>query len=139
MAKRTTARRLAMQAIFQMDIDHFDKGKGFTIIEQEKDCLEETKDYAKQLFKGVADNLEKVDSTLKKHLIAWDFSRLAKVDKAILRLACFELLFEKELSANIIINEAIELGKKFGDKDSSRFINGVLDAVYREISDAIVC
>ena len=73
--------------------------------------------------------MEKIDNLIKGSVKSWDFSRIALVEKNILRMGICELLFFSETAVAIIINEAIELGKKYGEKDSKNFINGVLDCI----------
>ncbi len=89
--------------------------------------------FARLIVSGTMENLETVDSSIRSHLEHWTFERLKKVDLAILRTAVYSLLFQTEIAARITIDEAIEIAKEYGAEDSYRFINGVLDAVWKEL------
>lgn len=90
-------------------------------------------DYADLLINGVKNNLEKIDSTVQKVSQHWKLDRMAIVDRNLLRMAIFEMLVMKDpLTPNIVINEAIELAKKYGSTDSASFINGLLDQAAKE-------
>jgi transcription antitermination protein NusB len=114
----------------------FDLGNG-NITEHSDEILEEKKirnkqrEFAMDLFKGVIDNLSRVDESIVKHLKEWDFERLGAIERATLRLACYEILFG-ELDSAVVINEAIEITKAFGTEQSPKFINGVLDAISKD-------
>lgn len=79
------------------------------------------------LLNGVKDKIEEIDKTITKSAPDWPLKNIAKIDLAVLRLGVFELLYTKETPRNVVIDEAIELAKKFGNDSSSKFINGVLD------------
>lgn len=83
--------------------------------------------FAERLVCGVAENLERIDQELVSYSTNWALDRMARVDLAILRLAAFELIYSLDVPHNVVINEAIELGKRFGTEESPAFINGVLD------------
>ena len=86
--------------------------------------------FTKLLISGTIENIEEIDSVVKKHLTAkWSFDRISKVDLAILRLSVYPLLYQKDMPASIIIDEAIDISKEFGSDESFKFINGVLDSV----------
>lgn len=89
----------------------------------------ESLDYAKFLLTGTIENIELIDSNIKSRLRNWDFERISIIDKSILRFSIYSLIFEKKLSKNIIINEAIEIVKLYGTQDSYKFVNGILDAI----------
>lgn len=87
----------------------------------------EVREFAEQIVHGVAENLEKLDDEIKSYSTNWALDRMSRVDLAILRLAAFELLYSQDVPLNVVINEAVELGKRFGTDESPAFINGVLD------------
>lgn len=91
----------------------------------------EIKSFAEHLVKGVAEHLEEIDSLVNSYATNWALDRMARVDLAILRLAAFELLYCPDVPHNVVINEAIELGKRFGTEETPPFINGVLDHLSR--------
>ena len=83
--------------------------------------------FAEELINGIIENIEEIDAIIKERTANWDFSRIAKVDLSILRLAVFELFHRLDIPPIVSINEAIELSKIFSNPDSKRFINGILD------------
>lgn len=124
--KRRTAREKALQALFQIDVSEVDPKDA---IEHVLDG-ERSDDYLVQLVLGVVDNLPQIDEVLKGNLENWTMDRLATVDRNILRLSTYELIYCKEdVPANVAIDEAIEIAKIYGDDQSSRFINGILSNV----------
>lgn len=92
---------------------------------------QEALNYAKFLVEGTINYLSMIDSTIKARLKKWDFDRVSNIEKAVLRFSVFSMFFEKDLDSNIIINEAIEIVKQYGAKDSYKFVNGILDAIKR--------
>ena len=88
--------------------------------------------FSRLLVAGTVENIKTVDSMIRKHLQNWDFSRLNKVDRALLRLSVYELLF-KTAPPTVVIDEAIDISREYGTDDSYRFINGVLDGVRKTI------
>ncbi|WP_421379509.1 transcription antitermination factor NusB [Bacillus salacetis] len=127
--KRRTAREKALQALFQMDMS------GMTADEALTNVYEDTPsdEYLEALVKGAAENKEKIDGLIKENLEKWSFDRLAKVDKNIMRVAVYELLEVKDVPNKVVINEAIEIAKTYGDDQSGKFINGVLSKVNSSI------
>jgi len=128
--KRHTAREKALQALFQIDVG------GIEPLEAMKNVVnsEEIDPFIRQLVLGVTDNKEEIDALLRENLEKWRLERVANVDRSILRLATYEMKYIDEVPANVAIDEAIELAKKFGDEKSGRFINGVLSKVKDALS-----
>lgn len=87
--------------------------------------------FAEQLVSGVAEQLERIDRLIEAHSNNWALDRMARVDLALLRLASFELLCSPDVPASVVINEAIEIGKRFGTRETPAFINGILDQLAR--------
>jgi len=100
---------------------------GEAVDDEETSLRPEVRHFAELLVCGVAENLEAIDRELKSFSTNWALDRMARVDLAILRLAAFELAYCPDVPHNVVINEAIELGKRFGTEETSSFINGVLD------------
>lgn len=135
MANRHLARTIAMQTLFCWDFN------------QQKDSLEElTKEnfqqfapefddhgFVNDLVKGVVANLTAIDAYIVKYATEWPLDQITPVDRNILRIGTYELVFDKDIPAKVAINEAIEVAKSFGGDASGRFVNGVLGAVYKEI------
>lgn len=93
-------------------------------------------DFARLLIAGTIENIERIDSIINKHLEHWDFSRISKVDLAVLRISVYCLIFQKEnIPPTVTIDEAVDIIKDYGSKDSYRFINGVLDSIRKTAED----
>ena len=131
MRLRTKAREVALHILYQMEITKADFEAAFNNYLEHNPQQEEVIKFARELSCGVGTKHENIDSLIKKHVKNWDIGRMAIIDRNILRIACFELLFVDEIPPKVSINEAIELAKKFGDIDSPRFVNGVLDKIYK--------
>ncbi len=96
----------------------------------------EVRSFAEVLVCGVAEHLDEIDQKLDSYSTNWALDRMARVDLALLRLAAFELLHCPEVPCNVVINEAIELGKRFGTEETPSFVNGVLDHLSQQIRRA---
>lgn len=128
--KRTKARELALQILFAIEISQANPEEVISIFWQErKNTLSEIKEFANYLIKGVLERLDEIDSLITSHTDNWEFSRIAIVDRNILRLGTFELMGMKDTPQAVVINEAIELAKTYSTQDSSRFVNGILDRI----------
>lgn len=123
--KRRQAREKAVQALFQMHLNETDINETMDYVLND----EETDPFFERLVEGTIANLDSIDNTIKKHLENWSFDRIANVDRAILRLAVYELKYEEDIPSNVTLNEAVELAKTFGSEESKRFINGVLSKI----------
>ncbi len=126
MAKRSTARKIAMQTLYQIDIAKIPFDEAFQNVISEEKFSDETINYAKKLVKSTLDNIDAIDNKIKIASKNWALNRMGFVDRNILRLAVCEIECLKENQIPVIINEAIELSKKFSGKDAQKFINGVL-------------
>jgi N utilization substance protein B len=93
-------------------------------------------DFSRLLIAGTIENIAAVDKMIQSHLQNWDISRLNRVDLAVLRMSAYTLMFQRDMSPSIVINEAIGISKEFGTDDSFRFINGVLDSIRRAIESS---
>ncbi len=121
MMKRHEAREKALQTLFQLD------GTELTIEEAIEHVMDgETDQFYKLLVEGTNSKQDEIDGKLKGHLANWSLERLPKVERTILRMAVFELEYMNDAPSRVVLNEAIELSKTFGDDKSSRFVNGVL-------------
>jgi len=134
MGKRSTSRRLAMQALYQAEIAKVDLKTAFDNISENEKFIPETLDFALRLAAAAWEARQKSDTAIEKFSIDWPLDRIGKVDRSILRLALYELM-DKETPASVVINEAVELAKKYGGEDSSKFINGILGAYLRANPD----
>lgn len=91
----------------------------------------EVRRFAEDLVRGVNDHLEEIDETLHACSTNWSLERMARVDLALLRLAAFELMYCPDVPVNVVINEAVEIGKRYGTKETPSFVNGILDRISR--------
>ncbi|MDR0730326.1 MAG: transcription antitermination factor NusB [Treponema sp.] len=109
----------------------------FSWLENEKRAAldEDISGFSRLLIAGTIENITGIDRMIKKHLENWDFSRLNRVDLAILRISTYTLMFQTDVAPSIVINEAIGISKEFGTDDSYRFINGVLDSIRRTLGE----
>jgi len=89
--------------------------------------------FSRLLITGTLENIKTIDSMIKKHLQNWDFSRLGRVDLAILRMSVYTLMYQNDIAPSIVIDEAIGISKEFGSDDSFRFVNGVLDSIRKTL------
>jgi len=128
-SKRTRARERALQALYQIDVaaEGIDDALG-RFWKSFEPAEREVMDLADALVRGVARHRAAVDEAIERVSTHWRLDRMAKVDRNVLRLAVYELL-ETEVPPKVAINEAIELGKKFGSESSGAFVNGVLDKI----------
>jgi transcription antitermination protein NusB len=124
--KRRVAREKALQALFQIDMSGIEPEVALTNVLEEEEKMDA---YLQQLVLGFIENQERIDGHIRDNLEKWSFDRLAKVDRNILRLGVYELLFVEDVPNKVVINEAVEIAKIFGDDQSSKFINGVLSKV----------
>ena len=116
-----------MQMLFQWEMSPQDFRKLELKFWKSAKSAEDTEKFANELFEGAARRKKQLDAVIKEHCENWRFERLAAIDRAILRLAIHELLLEKT-PHKVIINEAVDLAKKFSGEDSGSFVNGILDA-----------
>ena len=128
--KRRTAREKALQALFQIDVSNTDSALAIEhVLEGEKGD-----EYLDRLVQGVLEHKDEIDSSIKENLEKWSLERLATVDRNLLRIAVYELKFVRdEVPENVILDEAIEIAKIYGDDQSSRFVNGVLSKIKEKL------
>jgi N utilization substance protein B len=130
---RHLARTLAMQTLYEWD---FQPNKPITDLLEDNieasDHVGEDGQFAKDLVDGVVDHKTEIDTLVTKTAPEWPLDQISVIDKSILRLALFELLYVSDVPGKVAINEAVELAKTFGGDNSSRFINGVLGTIYRQ-------
>ena len=138
MGGRRRGRIIAVQSLYRHDLSGagLDELFDFSWLDGERAAAiaDETVAFARLLIQGTLENLEAVDAAVRRHLEHWDFTRLQKVDLALLRVSVYCLLFQPEIPASVTIDEAVDIARAFGGADSWRFVNGVLDAVHREPS-----
>jgi transcription antitermination protein NusB len=121
--KRTEARQKALQALFQLDSTELSIEEAIEHVLEEE---QQSNPFLEQLVRGTTEKKAEIDAALEEKLEKWTLARLPKIERTVLRLAVYELMFEEETPNKVVMNEAIELSKTFGDEKSSKFVNGVL-------------
>ncbi|WP_299977150.1 transcription antitermination factor NusB [Desulfobacula sp.] len=131
MGDRRQARELALQALFFFDMDKSDSDQSLEIFcaGNEEKFTQGVTPFFLDLVKGVKENGSQIDALLNKYSKNWKISRMPVVDRNIMRMAIFEFLKCSDIPCSVTINEAVEIGKKYGTRDSGSFINGVLDRI----------
>ncbi len=136
MGMRRRARELALQLLYQ----HEHTGADLDVMQRDFDewtgASDGVREFADVLLRGTLSQLEKLDEELALQTAHWRLERLAAVDRNILRLAMYELMHEPDTPPAVVIDEAIEIAKKFGAEESGRFVNGVLDGFIKRRADA---
>ena len=122
-----------MQMLFQWDMSQQDPSKLEARFWKTAKAADTTRAFANQLFEGAAREAFALDEIISKHCENWRFERLAAIDRAILRLAIHEMS-SSDTPPKVVLNEAVELAKKFSSEESGAFVNGVLDAVYKSLT-----
>lgn len=132
MRKRTKAREYVLQMLYQVDITHGNWQEileNFWISNDQEGIPSELKDFSSELLGGVVDHLQEIDKKISKYAANWQLERMAFVDRNIMRLGCFELLFRADIPPKVAINEAVELAKKYSGLESGKFVNAILDQI----------
>ncbi len=134
MRKRSLAREYALQVLYQIDITHDTPDVSLEKFWQnfEKEVSDEIKNFTEELVKGVVQNLKTINEKITKYATNWELSRMAVVDRNILRMGCYELLWRADIPPKVSINEAVELAKKYSGVQAGKFVNGILDKIKSE-------
>ena len=128
MRKRTRAREYALQILYEHDMTHAPISEIWDRFWTGK-TGSEIKSYTEKLVKGTEAKLESIDKIIERFAEHWEMKRMAYVDRNILRLATYEIMYLEEIPVKVAINEAVELAKRYGESDSSKFVNGILDKI----------
>lgn len=134
--KRRLAREIAVSSLYQMEMNEVSADEAVDMlmeelrndneIEADPSEVGSTDEYARELVFGVTEHRQSIDGMLQQYLTGWQVDRLSRVDRQVLRLACYEMVFRDDIPPKAAINEAIELAKHFGTDESGKFVNGVL-------------
>jgi N utilization substance protein B len=141
--KRRVAREIALQSLYQIEMNHVSPMEAVTsaIEEAENDNESElavadeklSPDYIVELVEGTFNNKKEIDIMLEEYLKGWQMDRLSRIDREVLRLAVYEMVYRDDVPPKVVVNEAIELSKHFGTEESGKFVNGVLGKMIREL------
>lgn len=136
MGPRRKAREYALQMLFQWDVTH-DAIDQIAVVffQNHPEDSSAVVDFARALVTGTVDNVEEIDRLIQRHAEHWRLDRMAIVDRNLLRLATQEFLHDKETPTTVVINEAIEIARRFSSQESPQFINGILDSIKKELEN----
>jgi N utilization substance protein B len=133
MGKRREARELVLKSLYCWEISESKPEEVFSDLASQIEMDNSSKLFSRELFKKVIEHQKEIDELIKENVQHWDFSRIAVVDKNILRIGICELLYLDDIPIKVSLDEAIELAKKYSSEDSGSFVNGVLDAIAKKI------
>ncbi len=132
MGARRKARELALQMLYQFDMSGNPPDQIIDTFEELAKSKPNTREFATKIFLGTIDHMPEIDKMLTEQADNWRLSRMAVVDRNIIRMSIYEFLHEDDTPKLVIIDEAIEIAKKFGTQKSSQFINGILDGILKK-------
>jgi len=133
MGTRRKARESALQVLYQWEFAPSEPGDSLTQYWKYKKAPPDIKDYCEELVRGILSRREEIDRAIQGVSENWRLSRMAVVDRNILRLAVYELMWEKALPPAVVINEAIEIAKRYSGREAADFVNGLLDALRKKL------
>ena len=133
MKKRRTSREIALRALFQVDVGGLAPQEALTFTADAGNYGEEVLQFARELVEGCARHKEYIDQVIEKYARDWTLARMANVDRNILRQAVFELLYLPDIPLSVVVDEAVELAKKYSTAESGRFVNGILGNLVRNL------
>ncbi len=137
MRKRSQSRELALQILYQADIKQIPVDEFISDfwkhLMDEQPLPNAVREYAQTLACKTFENLKKIDEVVEQYTENWEMDRMAYVDRNILRLSTYELLYQQDVPMKVVLNEAVELAKRFGEDDSSKFVNGILDKIAKTV------
>lgn len=133
MGVRRKGREAAFQLVYQLDLSGIPYQDAAGEFWAQMGVPKEARDFALNLVSGTIENMKDIDEMISRHSHHWKIHRMNSVDKSILRIGVFELMLCKDTPTKVIINEAIEIGKKYGTSESGAFINGILDKISKEV------
>lgn len=133
MGSRHEAREWAVQMLFQLDFNPEDVEVALASFWTERKASPKSRQFVEETVRGVMTHVSQIDKLIQKCAKNWSLSRMAGVDRNIIRLAAYEMMCRTDIPAAVSINEAVEIAKSMGDVGSSRFVNGVLDRLRKDI------
>ncbi len=129
MRRRTLGRELALKLLYQIDLVRLPESEHEPFLENSTDDRD-ARTFALSLVRGIRDHGAELDSALTAAATNWDLDRMATIDRNILRIGAFELLYGNDAPPKVVINEGVELGKRFSGREAGAFVNGILDKLY---------
>lgn len=131
--KRTKAREYALQLLYKYDITREGLEHLGAFWAEQDEASEDIKDFTEKLISGTLENLEEIDKKIASFATNWQLKRMAVVDRNVLRIGSFELIYLKDIPAKVSINEAVDLAKKYSGEEAGKFVNGILDRIREEL------
>ena len=132
MGKRRSSRELALKFLYQFELNGGDLDEQIKLFLERNSSQEDVANFMKELVVSLIDKMEEIDEIIQKFSDHWILDRMTVIARNILRMGACELLFNFSTPPKVVINEAIDIAKKYGNEDSPEFINGILDKVYNE-------
>ena len=130
MGNRRRSRELAMQALFQIELHADHSTEAVELFCTHFKVSKRLRPFLLHLIQGVTEHRNEIDSLIKQFSQNWKMSRMSRVDRNVMRIAVYELLYCHDIPPKVSINEAIDIGKKYGTEDSGAFVNGILDSIH---------
>jgi transcription antitermination protein NusB len=134
MGHRRVARECALQMLYELDVGKHSREEILRTYWQMNDHPPIVREFADQLFSGTTERLKEVDKVIQRHAKNWRLVRMAVVDRNVIRLAVYEFLSDATTPDTVVINEALEIAKKFSTHEAAQFVNGILDSVKNELT-----
>ena len=135
MGHRRIGRECALQMMYELDVGKHPKDEILHTYWLMNEHSPKVRDFAELLFEGTIQKLKEIDKVIQQHTKNWRLGRMAAVDRNVLRLAVFELLWGDKTPGTVVINEALEIAKKFSTHESAQFVNGILDSIKNGIDE----
>jgi len=133
MLSRRKSREYAMQMLYQWELGGYTPEQVGASFFSERKADSTVEAFARELFRGVVDHIDALDKSIREHAENWRLERMAAVDRSILRLAAYELLHCPETPPHSVINEALEIARRFSGDGSVEFVNGILDSILKTL------
>jgi N utilization substance protein B len=137
MGKRRDARELALRVLFQVDMARVEPGAAMEASFSEGAHEEEALSFARQLVLGAVQHRDRIDQVINHHARGWTLDRMANIDRNVLRLAIYEILYLPDIPPSVSVDEAVEMAKKYSTAESGRFVNGILGNLLRHLDEEI--
>jgi transcription antitermination protein NusB len=134
MGHRRIGRECALQMMYELDVGRHAEDEILRTYWLMNEHPKQVRDFADSLFKGAVQRLKEIDKVIQKHTKNWRLVRMAAVDRNVLRLAVYELISGGKTPGTVVINEALEIAKKFSTHESAQFVNGILDSIKTELT-----
>lgn len=133
MGKRRSSRELALKFLYQTELNRGNIDEQMKLFLERNSSQDEVEAFMKKLVRSILKQIKEIDEIIQKFSDNWMLDRMAVIDRNVLRMGTCELLFNFSTPPKVVINEAVDIAKKYGNEDSPEFINGILDKIYKEV------